>query len=207
GLALYWSGRREDAITELGAGLAAAEAAGDARLRASLLLARGTAWLDLGDATTGIQDVETALAIAERLGEPGVLARMHRGLVLLYTWAGRPDDARRHGEQAIALSHAAEPTVAFGAHWALAVLEGLIGETRPMRRHIDACERLAEQLRSPVLWLTMAETSIEYHGAIGEWDAALGIGERAIALARSLNAHTILPRMLVWTALLQLARG
>jgi DNA-binding CsgD family transcriptional regulator len=207
GLALYWSGRREEAITELGTGLAAAEAAGDDRLRASLLLARGTAWLDCGDAASGIEDVETALAIAQRLDDPALLARVHRGLVLLYTWAGRPEDARSHGERAIALSHAAEPTVAFGAHWALAVLEGLIGETRAMRRHIDACDRLANQLRSPVLWLTTAETSIEYHAAIGEWDAALGLGERAIALARSLNAHTILPRMLVWTALLQLARG
>jgi DNA-binding NarL/FixJ family response regulator len=208
GLALYWSGRREEAIAELGTGLAAAADTGDERLRASLLLARGTALLDRGEAADGLVDVETALAIAERLDDVALLARVHRGLVLLYTWSGRPDEARAHGERAIGLARAAEePTVAFGAHWALAVLEGLIGETAAMRRHIDACEQLADELRSPMLWLTMAETSIEYHGAVGDWDAALGLGERAIALARSLNARSILPRMLVWTALLQLARG
>jgi DNA-binding CsgD family transcriptional regulator len=207
GLAFYWSGRRDDAIACFDSGLAAAALAGDDRLRAALLLARGTALLDSGAAAAGLEDVETALTIAERVADIPLLARVHRGLLILYTWAGQPDRARNHGERAVELAQrAAEPTIAFGAHWALAVLEGLIGETTAMRGHIDACERLADELRSPLLWLTMAETSIEYYGAVGDWDAAIGRGERAVALGRSLRAHTILPRLLVWTALLHLAR-
>jgi DNA-binding NarL/FixJ family response regulator len=207
GLALYWRGRHDEAIDAFAAGLAHAADAGDDRLRAGLLLARGTARLDSGDAMAGLEDVEAALGIAEGVDDASLLARVHRGLLLLHTWAGNPERARGHGERAVELARAAgEPTVEFGAHWALAVLEGLIGQTRAMRAHIDACERLADELRSPLLWLAMAETSIEYNGAVGDWDTAIGIGERAIGLARSLNAQTILPRLLVWTALLHLAR-
>jgi DNA-binding CsgD family transcriptional regulator/tetratricopeptide (TPR) repeat protein len=207
GLTLYWSGRPQDAIEHFCAGLAALDTGHDP-LRASLLLARGTTFLDLGDAAAGLDDVQSALGIAERIGEPPLLARVHRGLVQLYTWAGQPQLAREHGARAVELADCAtEPTVAFGAHWALAVLEGLIGDTAAMRIHVDEAERLANDLRSPLLWLAVAETSIEYYGAIGEWDTAIGIGERAIALGHSLNANVILPRLLVWTALLHLARG
>ncbi|MGH7481889.1 MAG: helix-turn-helix transcriptional regulator, partial [Longimicrobiales bacterium] len=207
GLAWYWSGDRRLALERYEAGLAVAEAAGADRLAAALLLARSTALQDLGRVQEGLLDAERALAIAERLGDVGLQARVRRGLVSLHTWAGSPDAARRDGERAITLARgAAEPTVEYGAHWALAVLEGLTGDTVAMRGHIDACERLAEELRSPLLWLGMAEASIEYYGAVGEWDKAIALGERAIALARSLRQQTLLPRLLVWTALLHLGR-
>lgn len=204
GLALYWSGNQEEALAHWDAGLAAAE---DDPLRAALLLARGSALLDLGDAARGLTDAEEALAIAERIGEPALLARVHRGLVLLYTWTGQPERAREAGARAVALAErAADVVVAFHTHWALAVLEGMTGDTGAMQSHVEACDRLAQELRSPLLWLWTAETWVEYHGATGDWDTAIGLGERAVALGRALNAQTILPRLLVWTALLHLGR-
>ncbi len=41
----------------------------------------------------------------------------------------------------------------------------------------------------------------------GDWDAGLARGERSVALARSLEQQTLLPRLLVWTALIYLGRG
>ncbi|MGH7483070.1 MAG: helix-turn-helix transcriptional regulator [Longimicrobiales bacterium] len=207
GLAHYWSGDRESALEHYRAGLAVAEAAGADRLSGALLLARSSALQDLGRASEGLEDAQRALEIAERLDDVSLQARVHRGLITLHTWSGAPEPARRHGERAISLASAsAAPTVEHGGHWALAVLEGLIGETARMRQHIDAGERLAEELRSPLLWLAITELSIEYYGAIGEWDKAIALGERAIALAGSLRQQTLLSRLLVWTALLYLGR-
>jgi ATP/maltotriose-dependent transcriptional regulator MalT len=41
----------------------------------------------------------------------------------------------------------------------------------------------------------------------GEWDRGIAVGNKAIALARSLNQRTLLPRLLVWVAHIHLGRG
>jgi DNA-binding CsgD family transcriptional regulator len=97
--------------------------------------------------------------------------------------------------------------VLFSCHWALAVLEGLTGRVAVMADHIAAAERIAEQLRSPLFWLATAELRIEYWWCLGEWDRGIAAGERAIALARSLNQRALLTRLLVWTATIHLGRG
>jgi DNA-binding NarL/FixJ family response regulator len=98
-------------------------------------------------------------------------------------------------------------SVEFWTYWGLAVLEGLLGNTEVMAEHVAGANRVAQELRSPVLGLRSAELAIEEAAATGKWDSGIIIGEQAIALARSLSQNTILPRVLTWTALIYLSRG
>lgn len=208
GLASYWSGRYEDALAHYAAGLAAARRAGDAPLAARIHVARGMCLQELGRGAEAIAAVEEALAIAEREHDPALLARVHRALLLLHVWTGPPGEARRHGERALALAaESSQPALAWSAHWAMALLGGLTGDSVSAARHLAESEALAESLRSPVLALWSAEVAIEYASGVGEWERALALADRSIALARSLAPRTLLPRLLVWAGLLHLGRG
>jgi DNA-binding CsgD family transcriptional regulator/tetratricopeptide (TPR) repeat protein len=137
-----------------------------------------------------------------------MLARVHRALMQLNLFLGRAADAREHGEQAIRFAASAkEPGVEWAAHWGIAVLAGLTGNAAELARHVREAERIAEELRSPVLAAWTSEISIEYASGIGDWDAGLALAERTIPVARAIGAHTLLPRLLVWTGLMYLGRG
>ena len=82
--------------------------------------------------------------------------------------------------------------VAWSAHWALAVLAGLTGKAEEVRRHLDDAHRVADELRSPLFRLWTSEVEIEYAAGIGEWDHAVALAERTIAMARSLSQRTLL---------------
>jgi hypothetical protein len=86
-------------------------------------------------------------------------------------------------------------------------MEGLIGHTREMAQRIERAHELAARIGSPLLRLEIAELEVELLYARGEWDRALAVGEPAIELARSLDARTILPRLLVWVSQVHLGRG
>jgi tetratricopeptide (TPR) repeat protein len=123
-------------------------------------------------------------------------------------WIGPANAARRHGARAIELARRTrDPTVSFFSHWSLAVVEGFTGHIDRMVRHMAESERVAISLRSPLLRLWTDELSIEHAWSMGEWGRGITDGERAIALARTLNQRTLLPRLLVWTSLIHLARG
>ena len=128
--------------------------------------------------------------------------------MVLYVWTGPSEQAREHGKRALALAESSGQTsVACTAHWALAMLEGLTGNASAAAHHIAESERLADEVRSPVLRVWTAEVRIEYAAGIGDWDTAISVGERTIALARSLGQRTLLPRLLVWCGLVYLSRG
>lgn len=211
GLACFWSGRHDEALAHYAAGLEAAKDGGGGGsdfAHARLQLAKGMCLLELGRRAEAVDEVQRALVIAERLADPALLARVHRALLLLYVWTGPADLAREHARRAIALAEeAGEKTVMWSAHWAMAMLEGLTGNAASIARHIAESERLADELRSPLLRVWIAEVSIEYASGIGDWDAALALGERSIAVARSLSQRTLLPRLLVWSGLIYLGRG
>ncbi|MDQ6888445.1 MAG: AAA family ATPase [Gemmatimonadota bacterium] len=207
GLACYWSGRQHEALAHYDAGLAAATE-GDVAGTVSLLIARGMCLQAMGDREAATAAVERALALAEPLGNRGLLARVYRALLLLSTWTGDPDRAREYGERAVALAvETGQTVVACTAHWALAMLAGMSADGPELAAQITASQRLAEQLRSPVLLLWAAELELLYRSGKGEWDEALALGERTIALARALNQRALLPRVLVWTSLIYIDRG
>jgi DNA-binding CsgD family transcriptional regulator len=208
GLAAYAAGRHNDALESFDLALQAAEQAGDAELKVRLLLSKGVILQELGEGQEASRVIRAALAAAEATGSDSLLARSHRALLFLHTWTGPTALARQHGERAIELSERCQdPLIAFACHWGMAALSGLTGRFEETTHHLAECDRIAEELRSPRLRVAAAEVAIEYAHGTGRWDEGLALGERAIALARSLGLRNLLPRVLVWTALIYLRRG
>jgi DNA-binding CsgD family transcriptional regulator len=208
GLARYWTGRYEEALAHLDRGLAAVDGSLDEAVAAHLRLAKGSCFQAIGRAEDAAREVRDALAVAERVGDPSLLARVHRALLFLHTFIGPPDVARHHGGRAVELAEeSGEKTIAWSAHHGLATLEGLTGHAAALTHHLGESERLADELHSPLLRLWTDEVSIEFLSGSGDWDAGLGLAERAIPMARSLGQRTLLPRLLVWAALIHVGRG
>jgi DNA-binding CsgD family transcriptional regulator len=208
GLTRFWAGRHDDAFAHYAASIAAAGRAGDESSAARSRIAQAAAFLELGRADAARRELDEALAIAERSGDDGMLARTHRALMQMHLFVGRAAEARAHGERAIAHATATgERAVEWSAHWGIAVLAGLTGNAAELERHVRAAERIAEELRSPVLAAWTSEVSIEYASGIGDWEAGLALAERTIPVARAVGSRTLLPRLLVWTGLMHLGRG
>ena len=208
GLAFFWSDRLAEAESHYADGLAAAEAAQAPLAAARIRLAQGVCYQHTGRPAEARAAAEHALEVAESLQSIPLRARAHRALILIDTWSGELESVRHHGRRALALAEQSnELGVAFWSTWALAVVDGLTGRLAECQRGIEAANRISEELRSPNLRLWTAELSIEHAYATGRWDSGIEIGERAIALARSLNQRALLPRLLVWTSLIHLGRG
>jgi DNA-binding CsgD family transcriptional regulator/tetratricopeptide (TPR) repeat protein len=208
GLLAYAGGQHDDALAHYAAGLAAATAAGADELATRLRLAQGNSLQALGRQDEARRAVREALGTAERLGDVSLLARVHRALLLLHAWTGPMDEARAHGARAVELADAAgERTVAWSAHWAMAILGGLTGDAAATAHHVAASERIADEIRSPVLRVWTAEVAMEYMAGVGEWRPALALAERTIPAARALGQRTLLPRLLVWTGLIHRGLG
>ncbi|MEK7401207.1 MAG: protein kinase [Gemmatimonadota bacterium] len=208
GLAWYWGGKFDDALTHFDAALASAEKVGDVALRAQLLINRGACWQSLGKPSDAERDLGDALATAKKLGNDGLLARAHRALMMLHVFVGPPDTARAHGEQSLAAAERiGDRTLQWSAHVGLATLAGLTGDGAGVLRRIAVAEPLCEELQSPLFRAYTDEITIHYHFASGDWDAGIAMAERTIAVARALNQRTLLPRVLVAATAFHIARG
>ncbi len=210
GLASYWSGAFDKAIAHFDAAIDAARRAGEPSLEARVLLPKASCLQALGRTEDAAREIQSALAIANDENEPGLLARAHRALLLHYLWTGPADQARESGARAIAIAESTEGKnlgVAWSAHWALAMLGGLTGNSEEARLHLTEAQRLADEARSPLFRVWTAEVEIEYAAGIGEWEHAVSLAERTIPLARALGQRTLVPRLLVWLGLLHFGRG
>jgi len=208
GLAHYWSGAFEEALSHYDAALDAARQAGDRPLEARVLIPKASCLQAIGRSDEARRAVERGLEVATELNDDALLARVHRALLLLYLWTGPAAKAQEHGRRAIAIAETSgQRTVAWSVHWALAMLAGLTGNAEDVRRNLGDAQRIAEELRSPLLRVWTAEVEIEYAAGMGDWDHAVALAERTIEMARSLGQRTLLPRLLVWLGLLYLGRG
>jgi DNA-binding NarL/FixJ family response regulator/tetratricopeptide (TPR) repeat protein len=182
-----------------------AHAPTDAAVRIGLT--RAKLLQSLGRHQEATESVGETLNVASNIGDASLSARVHQTALQLYAWTGPVATAREHGALAIALASASEDrAVEWSAHWAMAMLEGFTGDVPAMERHLGAASTLADQLASPVLQALTAEIAIEHASGVGRWDEALAIAERTIPLARVLMPQSLLPRVLVWTALILLER-
>ncbi len=209
GLACYWSGKYAEALEHYEAGLAQADHAAPATA-VRLRLAKGIALQHLGRLPEAQVEVEGALtsAAAIRVENDALLSRVHRALLLLYTWTGPLELAREHGTKAIAHAEAAgQGMLEWTAHWGMALLAGVSGDAKEFVKHLTASDKLSDQMRSPILPLWSAELFVQYSSSTGDWDAALEAGERTIGLAKTFNQRMLLPRLYVWTGLIYLSRG
>ncbi|HEX4354730.1 MAG TPA: hypothetical protein VHZ95_17490, partial [Polyangiales bacterium] len=208
GLAAHWAGRHEAALAHYDVGLDAATRADERMRTAKLRLAKSACFHALGDSAAADREIEAAELLARDAGDDALLARVYRAQLLTHLWTGSPEHALREGTRVLELAtQTGEQYLAFTAHWALAMVSGLTGNSKSLEHHLIEGEKLAEQLRSPVLGLWIAEIVIQFRFGIGQWDNAIAEGERAIALARLLGQRVIVPRLLVWTAVVYMARG
>ncbi len=208
GLLAYWNGRFDDALTHLDAAIEAALAANDADLGLRAQLAKGVCLVEMGRRTDAEAVLTSALSTAEAVGSSQALARVHRALLLLYSWTGPADRARFHGQEALRHARAARnPVVEATVRWALAMLGGLTGQSGEVAEHLAEAIRLADELNSPILRVWAGQIEIEFAAGTGDWDAAISIGDRTIGLARAMGQRSLLPRVLVWSALVHLGRG
>ena len=207
GLASFWSGRFDDALAHYENGLVASALAADKPTAVRIYLAKAICLQELGRIDAAKAEAESALEAAKDSASDALLSRAHRALLLLYAWTGPASVAKEHGRKAIAYAEASnERMLEWTAHWGLAVLSGLTGNASEALRQIEQCQRLEESLQSPLLPLWTAELMIQYASWLGNWDDGIATGERTIALARSLNQRTLVPRLLVWTGLIYLWR-
>jgi DNA-binding CsgD family transcriptional regulator len=207
GLACYWSGDLGAALAHFEDGLGNA-AAGEASLIVRLWTARAVCLQELGRPQDALAAARHALEAAGADAAPPILARVHRTFLQLYLWSGDAVLARHHGARALELAaQAGVRPLAFMAHWGMGVLEAFSGNARGVEAHLEACRSLADELRAPVMRVWSAELTLEFASARGDWNEALEIGEEAISTARALQQRTLLPRLLVWTALIHLNRG
>lgn len=207
GLAAVFAGQASDALRLFGEAEDAARAAGRLDLAIRVRVTKGMILLSLGRPDEGKVAVLEILPTAERVGDDALLGRLHRALLQLYSWTGNSALAREHGARALARANASgDKGVAWSAHLAMAVLEGFTGNSVGVESHRREAARLAEQLRSPVMQACTAEIAIEYASAVGEWSEGMALAERTIPIARAVAPRTLLPRLLVWTGLIVLAR-
>src|SRR5256714_8246676 len=87
------------------------------------------------------------------------------------------------------------------------MLGGLRAGVQDISPHLAEGQRMADELRSPVVRAWTAEVAIEYYAGIGEWETAVALAERTLTAARSLGQQTLIPRLLVWLGLLYFGRG
>jgi DNA-binding CsgD family transcriptional regulator len=207
GLATFWTGRFDDALAHYENGLESAALAADKGTAVRIYLAKAICLQELGRIDAAKSEAESALQAASDAADNALLSRAHRALLLLYAWTGPAAIALEHGTKAISYAEASnEKMLEWTAHWGLGVLSGLTGNAPEALRRIEQCQRLEESLQSPLLPLWTAELSIQYASWLGHWDDGIATGERTIALARTLNQRTLLPRLLVWTGLIYLWR-
>lgn len=208
GLALYWSGAYDRALEQYAASLEAVRDTPAGEVAVQVRLARAICLQDIGKLDDAAAEVHSALAVADEVGNPALLARVHRALLIMYAWNGSADKAREHGRRAIELAAAAsQPTLLWSAHWGMAMVAGLSSDRSSLVEHLSGAERVAVELGSPLLPLWTAELDLLYAGTVGDWETGIATGERTIALARALGQRTLLPRLLVWTGVIYLERG
>ncbi len=208
-LACYWQGRHAEGLRHAEAGLRAIESDdGATAQRAKLRIARGACLMEMGRPDEARRALYDALADAEAVDDDSLRASAHRALTLAEIVTCRPTEAREHASRTLELAdRAGRLDVAGKAHWALAVLAGLTGNPSEVESNLAHAERIADELRSPELRLLTSEVAIELMAGLGEWDTALARAEQSISLARALRQHALLPRLLVWTAVIYVGRG
>ena len=208
GLSLLGLSRREEALVRFDAAISSARIASDDRLIARIRLAKGDCLQALGQADAAKHEVANALDVAERLGQLPLMARAHRALLMLHLWTGPAHRAWSHARSAVELAErSGERNLAWSAHWAAAVLGGLTSNAAALSVHLAEATRLAHELHSPLLELRTMEIALEFRAGTGDWDRALADGERALAMARSLEQTMLLARLLHWVGGVYLYRG
>lgn len=208
GIAALRRGDFSGALAHQDRGLVAAALAKDDAVEASLHLARSSVLMEIGKGAEAEEEGRLALAIAERVGEPRLLGRVHQAMQELSVWRRPAAAAVEHGTKALHFAAiAGDPQTAWQAEWVFGFHAGLTGDSAGTKRHLAEASRIADELRSPLLRIWTAEPTIEYRSILGDWDEARVLADRTIEEARAFGQRMLLPRLLIWSALMHCGRG
>jgi len=208
GITLMSAGKLEEAVEHLGAATEWARGTDAIPLVVQSQLAEAVCLENLGRAEAADRAVEDSLVQARQLGDARVLGQVHRTRIQIYIWSGRILEAREAAQTALEIcAGTGDRGVEFWSRWALAALEGLLGNTAEMAAQIEIAQAIADEIASPFLDLATRELAIELAYARGEWELGIRQGKRAIELARATHQRLLLPRLLVWVSLMHLGRG
>lgn len=206
GSTLVRMGRANEALPILDEAVDAVEPTGDELALARVRLSLGSAHQELGNAEEAQNELSAALALSHP-DEP-LRAEAHRALGMLHIWIGPRDEAESNLTRGLRLAESlGDPELRFDCALGLALLHGSTGRRDESRAQLELAARIADTLNSPVLRLRVDELRLERAYSEGRWDAAVTIGEQAIAVSRELGERPLLPRLLVWTAAIHLGRG
>lgn len=170
-------------------------------------VARAMLLQSTGRSADGKALLEESLPWVTTSADAALQARVHRALVLLYAWTGPSEVIEHHAAAALSASRkAGDLGVTWSVSWAMATLAGLRGDTALLDQYRREAERIAEGLHSPRLQVATAEIAIEHASGTGDWRLGLALADQYLPLARAVAQRTVLPRILVWTALLRLGR-
>ena len=177
GLASLVSGGTTNAVEHFREAERLAMDAGLADLAVRSRIAHATALQSVGRLADAEQLLLEVLPLAQRIGNQGLLARVHRAMVLLYVWAGPAEEAHNHGAEALRYAEASgDSGTTWSVHWSLALLASFTGDSAGVLRHQRVAERLARDINSPFLLASAAEIGIEYASAaaMDRWAGAGG---------------------------------
>ncbi len=198
----------EGALRHQERGRAAAALAHDEPAEAALRLARSAVMMEIGRGEDARREALLALDIATRLGSPQLLGRVHQALQTIAVWRGPSAQVAEYGARALEHARVAKDgATLWQAEWVFSLHAGLTGDSAGTSQHLKQAMELAGEMRSPVLRLWTDEVAIEYRSAIGDWNESLAIADRAIEEARVFGQRLLLPRLLVWSALVHCGRG
>ncbi|MBN9427515.1 MAG: AAA family ATPase [Burkholderiales bacterium] len=193
--ALWQAGHEGAAITELQLGIddpgsAAAGVAG-ALLRQEYAQSKARQ----GDVAGAMAEAARVLAQVDDEAQPELAARVHIVLCLAHGYRGEQRAAMQAGRKAVALSEALPyPGAAYLAHYTLAALLRYDGDLQTFEQHCEQCSRIASRMHAVALESWPLSIRIERYALLGRLREAIEIGERAIAIDRSIGQGTILPR-------------
>jgi DNA-binding SARP family transcriptional activator/tetratricopeptide (TPR) repeat protein len=142
-----------------------------------------------GSPAQSISCLETALKAGERLGEPLLQARAHRGLGNMYLRAARDDDADRHFETALAL-YRGNGDLSGEAH----VEMGLAAFREQQGRHPEALEHalraldLHERLGDAGSHANALNSVACCYIQVGQHELAIDHGRQSLAAFREMKA-------------------
>ena len=207
GLLAFRSGHPAIALEHYDSALTHARAAANPELEAQVLIIRGMAFMAMGRPEEAKAEVHTALDVVQPLGDARLRAWVQHALLTIYAYAGPADVAndmaRRVLSDAVSVG---DLRFAWAAHHATAVLACFTANAAAVAHHVREADRIAKELRSPLLAAQSAEPAIEYASARGDWAEGLALSERAIPIARAMSPRSLLPRLLVWTGSILLNR-
>jgi DNA-binding CsgD family transcriptional regulator len=207
GMLTFWSGHPQLALDHYDAALEHARAAQRRDLEVRALVTKGLGMMAVGKPDEAKQNLSSALAIAQDLGDLELRAWVHHALVVVYSYAGPANQARDLAQRLLADAQAVgDRDLAWAAHHSTAALACFTADAESVQRHVAEADRIARELHSPALSAMIAEVAIEYASAKGEWAEGLALAERAIPIARAMSPRSLLPRLLVWAGSIRLNR-